>query len=267
MAKTAATTKYVSKAPDQNGFVDYTATEHQIWELLVKEQLPIVEQYACKDFLDGMEILRFSPNKIPQLPEVNQILRKTTGWEVSPVTALIGFAEFFNLLANRKFPAATFIRTLDELHYLQEPDIFHELFGHCPMLTNPVYADFMQKYGALGVNASHADRVMLARFYWFTVEFGLINTKQGLKAYGGGILSSIKETPYSIESVIPQRKTFDALEIFRTQYRIDILQTVYYVISNYQEIYDMLNTDVFAVINEARRLGMLQATYEKVAKL
>src|SRR5690606_2881051 len=126
---------------------------------------------------------------------------------------------FFKLLAARKFPAATFIRRKEELDYLQEPDIFHEIFGHCPMLTNQVYADFMQRYGELGVNATHQERVMLARFYWFTVEFGLIDTEAGLKVYGGGILSSIGETPYSIESDQPERKAFDLLKMLRTPYR------------------------------------------------
>lgn len=254
-------TKYVSKKPDINGFVNYTKEENDTWKILINEQLPIVKKYACDDFLKGLEILQFSKKNIPQLPDVNKKLYETTGWKVEPVAALIGFEKFFRLLAECKFPAATFIRTKEELHYLQEPDIFHELFGHCPMLTNQVYADFMQKYGELGVNASDKDRVMLARFYWFTVEFGLINTASGLKAYGGGILSSIKETPYSIDSNIPKRKSFDVLEIFRTPYRIDILQTVYYIINSYKQVYDVLNQDIFSIISEARRLGMLEPTF------
>ena len=253
--------KYVSKKPDANGIVNYTKEEHKIWSILMNRQEPFIKKYACDEFIEGLDVLKLSKKEIPQIPYINEKLEKTTGWNVAPVPALIGFGKFFNLLANKKFPAATFIRTEEELDYLQEPDIFHEIFGHCPMLTNQIYADFTQKYGELGLQASEKDQVMLARFYWFTVEFGLIKTKKGLKAYGGGILSSIEETPYSIVSEIPQRKTFDPLEIFRTPYRIDILQTVYYVINNYKEVYDVLNKDVFALINEARRLGMLNPTY------
>lgn len=255
------TSKYKSKKPDENGYVDYSKEEHDIWSILMSRQMPLVKKYACDEFKEGLDILKLSNKQIPQIPYINERLEKATGWNVAPVPALIGFGKFFDLLANKKFPAATFIRTKEELNYLQEPDIFHEIFGHCPMLTNQIYADFTQKYGELGLKASEKDQIMLARFYWFTVEFGLIKTSKGVKAYGGGILSSIEETPYAIDSDIPARKSFDPLEIFRTPYRIDILQTVYYVINNYKDVYDVLNQDVFSVINEARRLGMLDPTY------
>ena len=228
---------------------------------MINRQTPIVKTRACNEFLEGLKILNFPQDRVPQLQEVNSPLEKETGWKVARVPALIGFEKFFTLLANREFPAATFIRTREELDYLQEPDIFHELFGHCPMLTNKVYADFMQKYGELGLKANPKDRVMLARLYWFTVEFGLIQTAQGLKIYGGGILSSIGETPYSLEDDKPNRKPFDILDMFRTPYRIDILQTVYFIIQNYQELYDVLNQDVFSIIAKARELGMHAPTY------
>lgn len=254
-------TKYVSKKPDKDGFVNYDTLENETWKILMHRQMPIVANRACQEYLEGLDILQFSEDAIPQLPDVNKRMHAATGWQVEPVSALIGYQRFFELLASKKFPAATFIRTREELDYLQEPDIFHELFGHCPMLTNPIYADFMQKYGEIGVNANEKDQIMLLRLYWFTVEFGLINTTQGLKIYGGGILSSISETPYSIESETPQRKLFDLVDIFRTPYRIDILQTIYFVINDYETLYNILVQDLFGLIREANQLGMHEPSF------
>lgn len=257
----SAATTYVSKKPDKHGIVTYTPEENAMWKTLIERQTNIVASRACDEFLTGLKILNFPRDRIPQLPEVNKNLQAATGWSVAPVAALIDFDKFFKLLSERKFPAATFIRRPEDLLYIQEPDIFHELYGHCPMLTNQVYADFMQHYGQLGVGAEHKDQVMLARLYWFTVEFGLIKTHQGLKIYGGGILSSIGETPYALESNIPQRKSFDLLEILRTPYRIDIKQPIYFIINDYQTLYDTVNKDIFLVIAEARRLGMNKPMY------
>ena len=175
--------------------------------------------------------------------------------------ALIPFDKFFELLANRRFPAATFIRTREEMDYLQEPDIFHEVFGHCPLLTNQAYADFTETYGKLGLNASHADRVMLARLYWFTIEFGLIQTAKGLRIYGGGILSSKEETVYCLESPEPQRKPFDPIEALRTPYRIDIKQPVYFVLDNFDTLYKLIDMDLIGLIQQARKLGEFAPAY------
>lgn len=254
-------TEYVAKKPNSQGLISYTDAENEVWGMLFERQMPIAKQYACDEYLEGIDILGFSPDKIPQIPDMNEKLQAATGWSVEPVNALISFDKFFTLLSQKKFPAATFIRTKEELDYLEEPDIFHEFFGHCPMITDQTYADFMQKYGELGVDATPNEQTMLARLYWFTVEFGLINTSKGLKVYGGGILSSIEETPYSVESSVPIRKTFDELEAFRTPYRIDILQTVYFIIKSYQELYHLLDKDLISTIAEANRLGMLEPTY------
>jgi phenylalanine-4-hydroxylase len=256
-----AHSKYQAKAPDAQGRVLYTPEENAIWHDLYHQQITIVQGRGCDEYLRGLDILDMSPSRIPQIPEVNQILQKATGWQVHPVDAIIGFEAFFELLANRQFPAATFIRTREDFEYITEPDIFHELFGHCPMLTEPVYADFMEAYGRIGLNASHSDRVALARLYWFTVEFGLINTAKGLRIYGGGILSSKSETVYAVESNIPSRKPFVALDALRTPYRIDILQTIYYVIDGYRALYDLVNSDLLGLVAEAHRLGMFAPTY------
>lgn len=254
-------TKYVAKIPDSRGFIQYTDEENAVWATLYRRQSEIVKNRACDEYLAGLALLQLDQEKIPQLPDVNQRLKKATGWTVEPVPALISFDRFFDLLANRKFPAATFIRTPEELEYLQEPDIFHELFGHCPQLTDPFYADFVQKYGELGLKANEKDRVMLARLYWFTVEFGLIETAKGLRVYGGGILSSMGETPYSLESPIPIRKPLVPLEAFRTPYRIDIFQTVYFIIQKFSDLYDLMHTDLMGTIAKARELGMFAPTF------
>jgi len=251
----AKATNYVSKKPDANGFVEYTPEENQIWEILYKRQIDIIKNRACDEYLYGIDYLELTQDKIPQIPDVNEKLRAKTGWEIYPVAALIGFNKFFSLLADRKFPCATFIRTREELEYLQEPDIFHEIFGHCPMLTNKVYADFMQKYGELGVGAEPKVQKLLARLYWFTVEFGLINTKKGLRCYGGGILSSIGETTYSLESEKAKRVPFDALEALRTPYRIDIMQPIYFIINSFDELYHSMDEKVLDTIKKALELG------------
>jgi phenylalanine-4-hydroxylase len=191
------------------------------------------------------------------------VLRETTGWVLEPVPALISFDRFFDLLASRRFPAATFIRRREDMNYLQEPDIFHEVFGHCPLLTNQAYADFTYTYGNLGLRANHADRVMLARLYWFTIEFGLIKQAAGLRAYGGGILSSMSETVYCLESKVPQRKTFDVLEALRTPYRIDIMQPIYFVIDDFDILYQLIEMDLIKLIHEARELGEFSSEFLK----
>lgn len=259
-------TKYTGKTADADGNIPYTEEEHGVWETLITRQRPYVEKYACDEYLDALDKMHFPTDRIPQPKEVSDVLRKHTGWEVAPVPALIPFGEFFDLLANKKFPAASFIRTREELDYLQEPDIFHEVFGHTPLLTDPRFAEFTHAYGKAGLAANPKDRLMLARLYWFTVEFGLMNTPKGLKTYGAGIVSSIGETPYSIESDEPLRKPFDPIEALRTRYRIDIFQSVYYVIESLDDLFNVAHQDLIGLINEARRLGMHPPTYPPVQK-
>lgn len=248
-------TSYVAKPVDSKGYANYSDEENLIWHELFVQQLPIITGRACDEYMQGIDILNLTKDKIPQCPDVSAALNKATGWVLEPVSALIPFDKFFHLLANRRFPAATFIRTREEMDYLQEPDIFHEVFGHCPLLTNQAYADFTQTYGKLGLNASHADRVMLARLYWFTIEFGLIKTQKGLRVYGGGILSSKEETVYSLESNEPQRKPFDAIDALRTPYRIDIKQPIYFVLENFDTLYKLIDMDLIGLIQKARALG------------
>lgn len=260
--KTYEKTKYTAHLPDEKGYIAYNSIENTTWTQLLQRQKKIVQNRACKDYLEGLSILQLSDQCIPQCQEISERLMQASGWRVVPVPALISADEFFTLLSQRQFPAASFIRNPEEIDYLEEPDIFHEIFGHCPMLTNPVYADFMQEYGKLALRANEEDRALLARLYWFTVEFGLINTSDGLRIYGGGILSSKNETIYALESKEPQRLTFAGLDALRTPYRIDIMQPVYFVINDFSQLYNLLNNDnIHTLIAQAKALGEYPPRY------
>lgn len=253
--------KYTAKIPDQKGYVEYSEDENQIWSDLFTRQWDIIQGRACDEYIEGIHNLGLSPKSIPQVPDINAAMEPLTGWRVEPVPALINFDKFFKLLSEKKFPAATFIRTREDFEYLQEPDIFHEIFGHCPLLTNPFYAEFVHEYGKLGLQATKEQRAMLARLYWFTVEFGLIETDKGMRIYGGGILSSIGETVYALESDKPLRKKLEPLDAFRTPYRIDIYQTIYFCIQNFKELFELSKLDLFSLIEQAQTLGMHSPTF------
>ncbi len=167
-------TAYQARMPDADGHIAWSEQENATWRTLMERQVELLPGRVCQEYLDGMERLALPVERIPQLAEVDAVLREATGWETAQVPALIPFDTFFELLASRRFPVATFIRTPEELDYLQEPDIFHEIFGHCPMLTNPAFAEFTATYGRLGLEASPKERVYLARLYWMTVELGLV---------------------------------------------------------------------------------------------
>jgi phenylalanine-4-hydroxylase len=254
-------TAYTAHQPDENGLIHYRDEEHAIWQELITRQLPMLPGRVCQEYLDALEIMNFPTDRIPQLHEISSVLMDHTGWSVTPVSALIDFTRFFELLAQRKFPAATFIRSREEMDYLQEPDIFHEVFGHTPLLTDYRFAAFTEAYGKAGLAADKRDHAMLARLFWFTVEFGLIDTEEGLRTYGAGIVSSPGELTYALESDIPQRKPFDALDALRTPYRIDIFQTVYFRLSSFDTLFELAQTDLLPLINEARRMGMHAPTY------
>lgn len=249
------TSNYVAHVPNAQGLVNYSPEENRVWKILYERQMDIIPGRACNEFIRGLDLLGITSESIPQLPEINERMQKLTGWNVAPVPALISARDFFELLSQRYFPAATFIRTEEELNYVKEPDIFHEIFGHCPMLTNPVYADFVYDYAVKVLSFPESDWPLLQRLFWFTVEFGLIKSPEGLRAYGGGILSSISETVYCLESDIPVRVIFDPVVAFRMPYRIDMLQPVYFVIDNYETLYHFVLSDIGQFIARARELG------------
>jgi phenylalanine-4-hydroxylase len=261
----AKVSKYVSKVADEQGNIAWSAAENQIWQALITRQLSTVQNTACDEFIAGLSKLNLPLDRIPQLEEVSQVLRAETGWSCEPVPALIGFGEFFRLLSEKKFPVATFIRSEEEFDYLEEPDIFHEIYGHCALLTNPSFANYTQAYGMMGLNASKEDRVFLARLYWFTVEFGLLDTPKGLRVYGGGILSSPTETEYALHDKNVERKPLDVLDVLRTQYRIDILQPVYFMltkVSDLDEVRKLSVEDIMVLVEQAKKIGLHPAKFE-----
>ncbi len=257
----AKSSKYVAKQADANGFIRYTDEEHVVWRDLIVPQRERVRGYACQEYVDALARMELPDDHIPQCREVSSVLLDYTGWQVVPVPALIDFTEFFRLLSEKKFPAASFIRSRKEMDYLQEPDIFHEIFGHTPLLTDARYADFVAAYGRAGLSAPKQDHVWLARLFWFTVEFGLITGDGKNEVYGAGIVSSKSELGYSVESSKPDRRPFDIIDVLRTPYRIDILQTVYFVIQSFDELYELANQDLLAAIRRARAMGMKTPTY------
>lgn len=264
MGKTGSA--YVARATDRHGYVNYSSEEDETWGILFRRQMQVIQGRACDEYIHGLEILNLPSDRVVQIPEVSQALRSATGWELAAVDAVIPFGTFFELLAQRKFPAATFIRRQEDIDYLQEPDIFHEVYGHCPLLTDPVFADFVQAYGQLGLKASKQERVYLARLFWFTVEFGLINTSKGLRIYGAGILSSKGETVYALEDNKPERQALNIETALRTPYRIDIYQPIYFVIDRYKDLYDVMNENLLPQIHQAMEKGLLPAKFPPKAQ-
>ena len=248
-------TEYAAKVADDRGFIAYDAEEDAVWRDLMAQQLPAVRDRMASPYLRGLDLLDLPQVRVPQCPEVSAKLGALTGWRVEPVPALIGFGRFFGMLADRTFPAASFIRKRKHFADIEEPDIFHEIFGHCPLLTNPWFAEFTHTYGKLGLAASKEERVFLARLYWMTIEFGLLDTPQGLRIYGGGILSSPRESVYCLSDA-PERQAFDPLECMRTPYRIDILQPLYFVLPELKRLFELAHEDIMALVREAMRLGL-----------
>lgn len=253
---------YISKEADDNGVIHWDEDENKTWNSLYLRQEEIIKNRACDEFIKGLEILNFSIDKVPQHTDINKILKSTTGWKVEPVPALIPAEDFFTLLANKTFPAASFIRIPEELDYIQEPDIFHEFYGHCPLLTNQVYGDFMYEFGKLALSADKKDRRKLFRIFWFTIEFGLIESTQGIRSYGGGILSSINETQFSVDSDEPKRVSFDPINCLRTPYRIDIIQPIYFVIKSFEELFKIMDLDLLSMLKEAKDLGDFEPLFK-----
>ncbi|WP_108448818.1 phenylalanine 4-monooxygenase [Halomonas sp. BN3-1] len=253
-------TAYQAREPDADGIIHWSEVENRTWQTLMERQLTLIEGRVCQQYLDGLERLGLPSDRIPQLGDVDRVLQQATGWQTAQVPALIPFDTFFQLLANRRFPVATFIRTPEELDYLKEPDIFHEIFGHCPMLTNEAFAEFTATYGRIGLAAEPKDRVYLARLYWMTVEFGLVDTPQGRRIYGGGIISSPKETLHALSDT-PAHAPFDALDALRTPYRIDILQPLYYVLDSLDRLQELSRRDLMALVEEAKALGLFEPRF------
>lgn len=223
---------------DQN-WDSYTPENHDMWRNLYQRQKEVLPGRAIDMFTDSLSTLGITEDRIPKVEEINEILLKRTGWEVVCVPGLIPYEPFFELLANRKFPAGQFIRTPENMDYIQEPDIFHDVFGHVPLLADPTFADYVEAFGKGGVKATTLDAVEeIFRLYWFTVEFGLIQQKDGLRIYGAGILSSPTESVFCLESDSPHHLKFDVKRVMRTHNHIDDFQENYFVIDSFQDLFD-----------------------------
>lgn len=224
-------------APDwtiPQNWAAYSAQDHATWDRLYARQTAQLRGRACAAFLRGLDALALSRGGIPDFEQLSGRLHARTGWRVVAVPGLVPDEVFFAHLANRRFVAGTFIRRPDQLDYLQEPDVFHDVFGHVPLLTDPVYADYLQAYGAGGLRSMHFGALhKLARLYWYTVEFGLIEEAGGLRLFGAGIVSSHGESGFALENASPNRIGFDLLRIMRTEYRIDDYQQSYFVIPDF----------------------------------
>ena len=215
----------------------YTPAEHAMWDRLFARQSAMLPGRVAPEFLDGLDMLRLSKPGIPDFAELSERLMAATGWQVVAVPGLVPDAVFFDHLANRRFVAGRFIRTPEQLDYLEEPDIFHDVFGHVPLLANPVFADYMQAYGVGGQRAAGLGAIdMLARLYWYTVEFGLIRSEEGLRIYGAGIVSSYGESVFALDDPSPNRLGFDMKRLMRTKYRIDDYQQNYFVIDSFEDL-------------------------------
>lgn len=239
-----ADTAYTDPGPNgdytiDQGWDNYTADEHAVWDLLYQRQIDVLPGRAANEFMDGLKALDLAKGGIPNFETMSDELEALTGWRVVAVPGLVPDAVFFEHLANRRFPAGQFIRKRDELDYLQEPDVFHDVFGHVPMLTNPVFADYMEAYGKGGMRSLKWDCLKnLAALYWYTVEFGLIQTDEGMRIYGAGIVSSKTESIFALEDASPNRIGFDLERVMTTDYRIDDFQQTYFAIESYKQLFD-----------------------------
>jgi phenylalanine-4-hydroxylase len=216
----------------------YTPQDHKTWGTLYNRQLETLKGKICQEYLDGLKTLHLTPDEVPNYEKMNRYLRAATGWEVLPVPGLIASRPFFSMLANKQFPAGTFIRTPEQLDYLEEPDIFHDVFGHVPLLSNPAYANYMQEYGKGGLLAmDHKGVKYLARLNWYTIEFGLILSGGDFKVYGAGIMSSFGEAKYVMNNASPNVLKFNLERVLRTGYYIDDFQATYFAINSFDALF------------------------------
>jgi phenylalanine-4-hydroxylase len=239
----------------------YTEADHEMWGMLYERQEALLPGRVCDELLEGLKALNLRRDRMPIFDEINETLMDATGWQIVTVPGLVPDDVFFTHLANRRFPASWWMRKPEQIDYLQEPDIFHDMFGHVPLLINPVFADYMEAYGKGGLKAM--ERGMLANFarlYWYTVEFGLIRTAKGLRIYGAGIVSSKGESIYCLESASPNRIGFDIRRIMRTGYRIDTFQKTYFVIDSFDQLFQSTRQDFGPIYEDVKRLPTVRAS-------
>jgi phenylalanine-4-hydroxylase len=246
-------------------YAAYQPADHETYRRLYERQSALLPGLACDEFIAALPSLGESGH-IPRFDDINERLVRATGWQVVAVPGLIPEVPFFTLLANRQFPVTDWIRKPDEFDYIVEPDIFHDLFGHVPLLFNPVFADHMQAYGAGGLKAHGLGACeQLARLYWYTIEFGLIRQANGLRAYGAGILSSSGELVHAVKSAEPNRIALDLLRCMRTKYNIDSYQQTYFVIDSFEQLFDMTAPDFTPLYAQLKGMAELSANASQPA--
>ena len=241
----------VAEAPEargdhviEQGWAEYGELDHAIWRRLFERQSKLLPGRACAAYLEGLDALGVAAEGIPDFERLSDILERTTDWRIVAVPGLVPDDIFFAHLAARRFPATNWVRRPEQMDYLQEPDVFHDIFGHVPMLMNPVFGDYMQAYGRGGLKALALGALdKLARLYWYTVEFGLIRTPEGLRIYGSGIVSSHGESLYCLDDPKPHRVLFNLMRVMRTEYRIDAFQECYFVIDSFDQLFEATRPD------------------------
>jgi phenylalanine-4-hydroxylase len=241
---------------------DYSGTDHDVWRRLYERQREVLVGRACDEFLQAQDAMGMTPDAIPRFSDLNRVLEGATGWTLIGVEGLLPELDFFDHLANRRFPVTWWIRRPDQIDYIEEPDLFHDLFGHVPLLMNPVFGDYMQAYGRGGVKAHGIGEDALqnlTRLYWYTVEFGLIRQADGLRIYGSGIVSSRGESIHCLESDAPNRIGFDLERIMRTRYRIDTFQKTYFVIDSFDQLIAATAPDFTPIYERLSRMESIPA--------
>ena len=265
MEQTIAAAKPLAKLPLADGTIPYTADEDAVWRDLVAQQQPQIERHGAAAFLAGQAALDLPHDRVPQCAEVSADLMRLTGWQVSPVPGLTPYREFFGMLAQKTFPAASFIRSRESFAFSEEPDIFHEIYGHGPLLADPRFAAFSQAIGQAGLECAREDWAWLIRLYWFAIEFGLIRENGVLKTLGTALASSPTELTRAIEGEGIEYRPFDVIDILRTPYRIDIPQPLYFVLEDYGQVFEAAKRDLTGDIRSARAMGLHAPLFEPKA--
>ncbi|HEY8068932.1 MAG TPA: phenylalanine 4-monooxygenase [Burkholderiales bacterium] len=232
----------------------YSGEQHALFRRLFERQSKLVPRYACPEWIEAIAGLD-AGSGIPEFGSVSKKLRAKTGWEIVAVPGLIPDEAFFTHLANRRFPVTVWLRTPEEFDYIVEPDVFHDFFGHVPLLFDPVYADHLHEYGKGGLKAMRLDAVkMLSRLYWYTIEFGLVKTPAGIRAYGAGLISSGGELAYCVDDPAPKRLDFNLEQALRTEYLIDRYQSSYFVIDSFAQLMRETAPDFTPIYDRLRAL-------------
>jgi len=234
---------YAREMTMRQEYESYTADDYKVWQILFERQMKNLPGKATQAYIDGIDIVKFEAERIPKFDEVNKILEPMTGWRVHVVPGLIPNKDFFELMRDRNFCATTWLRKMEELDYLEEPDMFHDVFGHVPLLSNQALCDFLVNLSNIALKHIDSDSAIecVARLYWYTVEFGLIQEKEGLRIYGAGVLSSSGETDYSLYSDKPKRVPYNVQEIINTPYIKDRYQEKYFVIDSFEQLYNSVD--------------------------